>query len=73
MWSGVPGWTAEDQKASHGRFDPRPVLMVRLPGQSTPQTINQPFPALKEHDMIENFVQKPPAQSEFETWIAAQN
>jgi hypothetical protein len=32
MWKMSPMWTDEDEHASQGRLDPRPVLMVRFPG-----------------------------------------
>jgi hypothetical protein len=73
MWRNAIGWTAEDEHASGGRFDTRPLLMVQLPGQSQPQTITQPFPALKEHDMIEEFLQSAPSQTDLNAWIAKQN
>jgi predicted outer membrane lipoprotein len=73
MWRNAIGWTAEDERASGGRFDTRPLLMVRLPGQTQPQTITQPLPALKEHDMIENFLQGSVTQAELDAWIAKQN
>jgi hypothetical protein len=73
MWRNAIGWTKEDEHASGGRFDTRPLLMVQLPGQSQPQTIAQPFPALKEHDMIGNFLRSPSTQQELDAWIAKQN
>lgn len=53
MWRKSPGWTAEDEKASQGRFDSRPLLMVHLAGETAPLTMERPFPALAEHDLIE--------------------
>ncbi len=36
-WRPTPFWTAEDERISHGGvFDPRPVLLVHMPGQSAP-------------------------------------
>jgi hypothetical protein len=57
MWTGASFWTPEDQAASHGGvFDPRPFLMVHLAGQSTPATVNEPFPLLRVHDILDDLV-----------------
>ena len=57
MWSGFRYWTPEDEAASHGGvFDPRPLLMVHLAGQTTPATVNEPFPLLKVHDILDDLV-----------------
>lgn len=38
------GWTEEDQLASHGgEYDPRPVYMVKLPGQTTAARVDSPY------------------------------
>ncbi|MES2393576.1 MAG: sulfatase-like hydrolase/transferase, partial [Acidobacteriota bacterium] len=34
VWKSVAGWTAEDEAASGGRFDPRPAYIVKLAGQT---------------------------------------
>lgn len=60
MWSKNPLWTAEDETASHGEFDPRPVLMVRLPRETEPYTVSQPFLSLKQHDMVEDLLKSEP-------------
>lgn len=73
MWSKTPGWTKEDQQASQGRFDTRPVLMVHLPEQAQPATISQPFPALKEHDMIEDLLKADFTPEGLEAWAAVQH
>ncbi len=72
MWRNAIGWTAEDERASGGRFDPRPTLMVCLPGETEAQTIAQPFPALKEHDLIENLLKGFQTPEQVGTWVAAQ-
>ncbi len=73
MWRKSPLWTKEDEKVSGNRFDPRPVLMVHLPGQSAPSVIEQPFPALKEHDLIKTLMQKSMSPQELEAWVAQQH
>jgi hypothetical protein len=72
MWRNAIGWTAEDERASQGRFDTRPVLMVHLPGQAQPVTVTKPFPAIEEHDLIENLLRSSYTAQELDRWIQAQ-
>ncbi len=46
-------WTPEDERATGGRFDPRPVLMVHLPGSTTAQTIARPTSELFVHRILD--------------------
>jgi hypothetical protein len=56
-WRGTQDWTPEDEAASHGGvFDPRPLLMVHLTGQTTPATVNEPFPLLRLHNILNDLV-----------------
>lgn len=73
LWRNAIGWTREDEAASQGRFDPRPVLMVRFPDQRQPQTIAQPFPALKEHDLIVALFRNSLTAANLDAWLAARN
>lgn len=58
MWANVQYWTAEDQAASHGAiFDPRPMLMVHLAGQTTAGTVDVPFPLLGVHNILDNLAE----------------
>ncbi len=53
MWRSTPHWTKEDEAASHGRFDPRPVLMIHFPGQQAEQDVAAPFDEIRIHEIIE--------------------
>jgi hypothetical protein len=54
LWKPMQMWSPEDERASGGgRFDPRPVLMVHLPGSTTAQTIARPTSELFVHTMLE--------------------
>jgi hypothetical protein len=55
MWRNAIGWTKEDEEASQGRFETRPILLVRLPGE-TARTVTQAYPALREHELIEGLL-----------------
>ncbi|HVC91775.1 MAG TPA: sulfatase-like hydrolase/transferase [Acidobacteriaceae bacterium] len=46
-------WVPEDQQVSHGVFDPRPLVLVHAPAQSSPATVATPFPLLQLHDLME--------------------
>jgi hypothetical protein len=46
------GWSAEEERASGGRFDDRPVLLIHFPGQNIGADVNAAVPELLEHDMI---------------------
>jgi hypothetical protein len=53
MWRPLPGWSAEDERISHGgEWDPRPVLMIHAPGQQNPQTITTPTSVMFVHDFV---------------------
>jgi hypothetical protein len=72
-WRGA-GWTKAEERATNGGvFDPRPVLMVRFPGQDVPghlkaEQIDRPESEMIEHrlllDLIDGKVRTP------EDWIA---
>ena len=68
MWRSTPEWTTEDEAASHGRFDPRPVLMIHSPGQQTGQDITRPFDEIRIHEIIETLLRG--QQPHFESLLA---
>ena len=53
MWRPLPGWSAEDERASHGgQWDPRPVLMIHAPGQNSAETVTKPTSVMYVHDAV---------------------
>jgi hypothetical protein len=52
LWRATAYWTKEDEAASLGRFDPRPVLMIHNPEQQTEQDVTSPVEAIRIHDII---------------------
>jgi hypothetical protein len=56
LWR-MAAWTKEDEAASHGRFDPRPVLMVHYPGQQEEQIVATPFASIHIHEIIQHILQ----------------
>ena len=53
LWNWQPAWTDEDDAASRGVFDPRPALLVHLPGQTQPQVNAIAWPLLRIHDVVQ--------------------
>jgi hypothetical protein len=53
MWRGGPSWSAEEERASGGKFDPRPFLLIHFPGSNAGELQSEPFPELLEHNLIE--------------------
>ena len=68
MWRITPLWTREDERASGGKFDTRPVLMVHFPGENAPETVSSPFPAIQEHEMVERMLRQPMTAAGLEAW-----
>jgi arylsulfatase A-like enzyme len=58
MWRGLPNnWSATDEAASNGGvFDPRPMLMVHLAGQTEPAIVSQRFPLIRVHDIVDSLL-----------------
>ncbi len=52
LWSRGAGWTLEEATVSKGQFDPRPVFLVHLPGQTAGSTITTPVPELREYTAL---------------------
>jgi hypothetical protein len=53
MWRPLPGWSAEDERASRGgQWDPRPVLMIHTPGQKSAETVAKPTSVMYVHDAV---------------------
>jgi hypothetical protein len=73
LWRNTMGWTWEDEAASGGKFDPRPTLIVRIAGENAPFTVTQPFPLLKEHDLVESLLHGPTDAASLKSWAVAQS
>lgn len=53
MWRPLPGWSAEDERISHGgEWDPRPVLLIHAPGQGSAQTVAVPTSLMIVHEAV---------------------
>lgn len=56
-WRSLPGWSEEEETASQGRFDTRPVLLIHFPGQSEEHDITRPYDDIGLHDIVEQMLQ----------------
>jgi hypothetical protein len=53
MWRPLPGWSAEDERVSHGgEWDPRPLVMIHSPGEQAPQTVAARTSLMIVHDTV---------------------
>jgi Sulfatase len=60
MWRPLPGWSAEDERISHGgKWDPRPLLMIHTPGQHFQQTVVAPTSIMQVHDTVAKWIDSP--------------
>lgn len=58
MWRPLPGWSAEDERVSHGgQWDPRPVVMIHTAGQHAPVTVTAPTSLMYVHDFVAEQIQ----------------
>ena len=73
LWSHDTGWTAEEQRASHGgKFDDRPFYAVKLPGQTTPAQISEPFHATSTQALLDALLRSEIATPEqLAQWVQA--
>lgn len=51
LWRTTPGWSAGDERYSHGgEWDPRPLLLIHSTGQTNPGTVAAPTSLMMVHD-----------------------
>lgn len=51
-------WTLEDERATHGVFDDRPLLLIHKAGQQLPETVNTPTPLMVVHSALEEMLRQ---------------
>ena len=56
LWNDQPGWTSEDDAASHEQFDPRPGLIIHTAGQTQPEVNATAWSLLNVHSVVEQVV-----------------
>lgn len=61
MWRPLPGWSAEDERISHGgQWDPRPALLIHTPDQRAPVTVTSTTSLMYVHDFVAKWIGKAP-------------
>jgi hypothetical protein len=70
-WRGDSLWTNEDQRASGGKFDTRPFLLVRFPGSETGEMRGEALPELATNGilsaMLKGEIKSP---SDLDAWLS---
>jgi hypothetical protein len=73
MWMSNGGLSAEEQAASQGRFDPRPLLMIHFPQETREVDVSQPFAQVDLHRIILSMLQRRIESADaLEAWSQAQ-
>jgi arylsulfatase A-like enzyme len=57
VWKHLDFWTKEDEVASRGQYDPRPVIAIHLPGERHESTITSEFQAVGLASLIDAIMQ----------------
>ena len=57
LWQHTMYWSAEEERVSGGRFDPRPVFMIHFAGQRSGSEVLEPLPELVEYDILSGMLQ----------------
>ncbi len=58
IWRTTPGWSAEDERVSHGgEWDPRPLLIIHAAGQTSAATVSSPTSLMFVHDFVASQIQ----------------
>jgi hypothetical protein len=71
MWRPESAWTPEEERASGGRFDPRPFLLIRFPGNNAGEVRTEPFPELATHSVIRAMLKNEVhSQSDLDRWLS---
>lgn len=72
-WKSEQGWTAEEERASGGRFDDRPAYLVKLPNEARGFEVATPFPALRTRELFDHLFDGSIASPEdLKAWASAQ-
>jgi hypothetical protein len=71
MWRPERDWTAEEERASGGKFDPRPFLLIHFPGSDAGEVRTEPFPELATTGVIRAMLTGGiDSQGDLDRWLA---
>ncbi len=70
IWKRSPGWTLEDEQASHGgKFDDRPAFIVKMPMQQNALQMDIPFAAVHTRELLDAVIRsKVETAAELRSW-----
>ncbi|MGB9031625.1 MAG: sulfatase-like hydrolase/transferase [Acidobacteriaceae bacterium] len=57
LWQHTPYWSAEEERVSQGRFDPRPVFMIHFAGQRSGSEVLKPLSEFVEYDILSGMLE----------------
>jgi hypothetical protein len=70
LWRAGQDWTPEEERASGGKFDPRPVLMIHFPESDIAALRSERFPELAIHDILAAMLkEKIQSQADLDAWL----
>lgn len=71
LWVPSTLWSDEEQRASlGGTYDPRPVFIVKLPGQTTPTHIDTPFQTVNTRKLFDALMtHQIQTSADLSTWV----
>lgn len=70
MWRRWAGWTVEEEAASKGVFDPRPVLMIHFPAESGGLVVTRPFAEVRLTEILRRMIEgRMATQEAFVDWL----
>lgn len=58
LWRPTRFWTLEDDRATQGVFDERPLLLIHKAGQQLPETVNTPTSLMVVHSVLEEMLRQ---------------
>lgn len=73
MWRASDLWSEDEERASKGKFDPRPVLLIHFPGSNAGEVWTNPFPEIETTAIIQAMLgSKLRSQADLNMWLDAQ-
>jgi hypothetical protein len=73
MWRATDLWSEDEERASKGKFDPRPVLLIHFPGSDSDEVWTKPFPEIETTAIIQAMLgSKLSSQADLNMWLGVQ-
>ena len=73
MWRATDLCSEDEERASKGKFDPRPVLLIHFPGSDSDEVWTKPFPEIETTAIIQAMLgSKLSSQADLNMWLGVQ-